>query len=94
MEFLSKALTGAQTMGRIKSVQVAEGAPVLSHLKYADDLLLFGATERSEIHAFKDILDSFGRASGLVVNPTKSTIWFSKQCPENSKQEVLMVFQA
>ncbi|PKU62559.1 Putative ribonuclease H protein [Dendrobium catenatum] len=50
----------------------------LSHLMYADDLLVFGEASLSNIACLKDILSYFKDASGLCINPAKSSILFSK----------------
>jgi hypothetical protein len=75
-------------------VQVAMGAPALSHSIYVDDLILFGMTEMVEIEEFKHTLDKFGRESGLMVNPVKYTMWFSKRCFEACRRDILAVFEA
>jgi hypothetical protein len=48
-------------------------------MMYVDDLVLFGAAEEGEVRELLEILVMFRRCFGLEVNPSKSTIWFSKK---------------
>ncbi|KAI0488233.1 hypothetical protein KFK09_028060 [Dendrobium nobile] len=57
---------------------ISHGNSVISHLMYADDLLLFGKAITSNAHSLKTIFEVFGAVSGLLVNPLKSTVIFSK----------------
>lgn len=50
----------------------------LSHLLFADDLLLFGATDFHTLETVQNVLDNFHALSGQKVNPDKSIIYFSK----------------
>jgi hypothetical protein len=61
---------------------------------YADNLVLFGAAEKGEIRELLHISDAFRRSSGLEVNPTKSTIWFSNSCDEECRSWFLVAFHA
>lgn len=54
------------------------GCPALSHLFFADDLLLMGKATVSTTRTIKRVLDKFCEASGLNLNPTKSKVYFSK----------------
>jgi hypothetical protein len=51
-------------------------------------------TEMVEIEEFKHTLDKFGRESGLMVNPVKYTMWFSKRCFEACRRDILAAFEA
>ncbi|PKU76814.1 Putative ribonuclease H protein [Dendrobium catenatum] len=50
----------------------------LSYFMYADDLLVFGEASMSNLASLKATLNSFKDASGLCINPSKSSILFSK----------------
>lgn len=65
-----------------------------SHPLYADDLVVMGLAEVSEVEAYMSIFENFGRYSGLEVNPEKSTLWFSKRCSERQKNDILLVMNA
>lgn len=89
MESLTRELQWAVQHGDIKGVKLARTAPKITHIMYADDLVLFGNAEIEEVRHLKQVLERFGHYSGLVVNPDKSKIWFSKACPEALQQQLL-----
>lgn len=49
----------------------------LSHLCFADDVLLFSYASESSIRIIKQVLDEFDLLSGLKANINKSTIFFA-----------------
>ncbi|XP_020698808.2 uncharacterized protein LOC110111333 [Dendrobium catenatum] len=51
---------------------------VISHLLYADDLLIFGEATVQNCKVLVDILDGFAQLSGLKVNHEKSNLIISK----------------
>ncbi|PKU65301.1 Putative ribonuclease H protein [Dendrobium catenatum] len=50
----------------------------ITHLMYADDLLVFGEASLQNFENLTNILTTFKEASGLGINPIKSAISFSK----------------
>ncbi|CAN1290720.1 LINE-1 reverse transcriptase homolog [Linum perenne] len=67
-----------------KPIKIGKSGPLLSHLFFADDLILFGeATERHGT-VVMDCLQAFCSASGHLVSLEKSVIFFSP----NSNREV------
>lgn len=49
----------------------------ISHLSYADDLLIFLAASRHNLHNFKQFLSTYERVSGQAVNWHKSSVVYS-----------------
>ncbi|KAJ4794364.1 RNA-directed DNA polymerase (reverse transcriptase)-related family protein [Rhynchospora pubera] len=94
MELLSRCLNMAHTRGKIIGTKLAHTSPVVTHIIYADDLVLTGLTYERELNEFNRILQVFGVASGLSVNPAKSKIWFSKYCRHESIDRVTTILQA
>lgn len=60
------------------------GAPVVSHLFFADDCFLFFRANREEARIIKSILAIYGAASGQKVNFNKSSISFSRNTRADS----------
>lgn len=94
MEFLTKHIQMAVQSRNLKGLKLAATAPILTSLIYADDLMLMGMTTQTEIGEFKRIMRDFAKVSGLAVNPSKSKVWFSTACGEESRQWVLGEFGA
>lgn len=55
----------------------------ISHLCFADDLVLFSHGDPCSVQVLKDSLDEFGGASGLWPNESKSRTYFCKVSPES-----------
>jgi hypothetical protein len=64
------------------------GAPEVTHLLFADDSLLFCRANKEEANNLKSIITTYEEASGQLVNMTKSEIMYSKQVPNNIKEEI------
>lgn len=82
MEFLAKLFQARVQQGDIRGVRLAKTAPTLTHILYADDLVVMGQASMREVTNLKRIFDTFAQHSGLAINPDKSTIWFSRGCEE------------
>jgi len=64
----------------------------ITHLLFADNLLIFGKATSSEASTIKDFLDSYCKWSGQAINIDKSSILFSKNTttsPINSIKSIL-----
>lgn len=69
----------------------------MSHLMFADDLLLFGRVEESTAFTVREVLKHFCEASGQKINEEKSRLTFSSNTPEIDRllfQETLNIPQS
>ncbi|KAK4401125.1 hypothetical protein Sango_1218600 [Sesamum angolense] len=64
----------AKRRGKILGVTVAERAPIVSHLLFVDDTLVFGEAKEAQIGEIRRILTSCERASGQAINFQKSSM--------------------
>ena len=78
MEKLSHLITQKVGFGTWKGVKISTGGPSLSHLFFADDLILFGQATLSQARSMRECLDVFCGLSGQQVSYPKSRVFCSK----------------
>ncbi|XP_062099802.1 uncharacterized protein LOC133805647 [Humulus lupulus] len=76
-EGFSALLQRYERLRFLSGVQVARGAPKISHMFFADDSYIFCKAKFEEASHVLDLLHSFEQASGQKVNFEKSSIFFS-----------------
>ncbi|KAH9670971.1 reverse transcriptase domain-containing protein [Citrus sinensis] len=81
-EGLSSLFRSQERSGLLHGVKVARGAPMISHLFFADDSFLFFKATHNEAALVKQVLTVYGKAAGQVVNFSKSSISFSANVSE------------
>ena len=77
-EALSAMITGAINKSQLYGVTVCTGAPLVSHLFFADDSFMFVKAELNECMMIRDLLLHYERVSWQKVNFDKSCVAFSK----------------
>lgn len=81
IEKLSIAINNAVLQGNWEPIHITNSGP-LSHLLFADDVLLFTKAKSSQFRFVSDLFDSFSKASGLKINLSKSRALFSSGTPQ------------
>lgn len=71
-----------------KPVRITKSAPPMTHLFFADDLLLLGEASVRQAVAVKHILDSFCKELREKVNLSKSRIWYSRSTAGSTIQTI------
>lgn len=61
-----------------KPISISRGGPKLSHICFADDLILFAEASITQIRVIRGVLEEFCKASGQKVSLEKSKIFFSE----------------
>lgn len=69
-------------------IKISGRGPSLSHLFFADDLLLLGKTSKENCNTINETIRHFYLSLGQVVNSNKSKLILSKNCPEILKNEI------
>lgn len=87
-EGLSAMIRRNESAGLIHGCAVARGAPIISHLLFADDCYFFFKAIESEANVMKKILNRYEEISGQVVNFNKSSVVFSANTKEEDKEKV------
>lgn len=84
VERLSQMITEAERRGSWKGIHISRNGPSLTHLLFADNMILFGEATETQLKVMMDCFDIFCRFSGQRVNYAKSSIFFSKNVGEDS----------
>jgi len=82
MEKLSVAISSAVLQGEWEPIQITNNGPQISHLFFADDVLLFIKAKNAQIRFVADLFDRFSKASGLKINLSKSRAFYSTGTPQ------------
>ena len=77
----------------LHGVCCSQNGPSITHLLFADDILLFFNASLSECHIIKEIFHVYELASGQKINSDKSSIFFSTNTLQ-SLQEIKCFFNA
>ncbi|KAJ1703769.1 hypothetical protein LUZ63_003548 [Rhynchospora breviuscula] len=79
---------------QITGLSIARGAPPITSLLYADDLLICGMAAQQEVHEIKATLSDFCTMSGQLIGANKSRIWFSRRTTSALKSFCMNSLQA
>jgi hypothetical protein len=71
-----------------KGIRVGVHAPWISHLLFADDCLVFMQVSDRGASRLKELLLTYHKGSGQMVNMSKSAIFFSGNCDDSTKDRV------
>jgi hypothetical protein len=77
MDKLSHLISHAVTQGSWKGIKTGRTGPTISHLMFADDLLLFGEANTKQMNCVMNILNTFCQLSGQSVSIEKTSIMYS-----------------
>ena len=61
-----------------KPINLSRGGPSVSHICFADDLILFAEASVAQIRVIRKVVENFCGASGQKVSLEKSLIFFSE----------------
>ena len=76
---------------RISGMSIGRGCPIITHLFFADDSLLFCKAKDQECQTLVDILNSYEATSGQKINTDKSSVFFSPNSPQEKKESILNI---
>ena len=81
-------MTQAEALQLIHRISISRNNPSISHLLFADDLLIFREVTIRELRIIKGLLYQFLRMSGQVINLDKTSITFCTNCNKDLKREI------
>ena len=93
-EGLSSLLRKAKAENLISGMAVSRHGPIVSHLFFADDSLLFYKASVEACEFLKEVLNVYGRASGQRLNEEKTGLFFSNNTNEMTRSSIQRVFGA
>ncbi|XP_020266328.1 uncharacterized protein LOC109841800 [Asparagus officinalis] len=79
MEFWSIGMELATISGNIQNFKTQQELQV-SHILFADDMLVFCRANRSSFEGINNLLEAMALNTGLCINRKKSKLFFSKGC--------------
>ncbi|KAL9688307.1 hypothetical protein QQ045_032728 [Rhodiola kirilowii] len=86
-EWLSYSLSNLQMERNIEGIKISRGAPLVTHLMFADDCLLLFKVSDSTADSMSSLLRNYERISGQIVNHNKSELVLSPNVLESVKTE-------
>lgn len=88
MERLCHLIESAVKNKKWKPINLSRGGPKLSHICFADDLILFAEASVAQIRVIRGVLEKFCLASGQKVSLEKSKIFFSENVSRDLEKQI------
>jgi hypothetical protein len=86
---LSHLISQAVNKRKWKAPKAGKNGPIVSHLMFADDLLLFGEATEGQMKCMVDILNNFCRMSGQQVSNEKTSVFFSSNTSRSLRDKLI-----
>ena len=87
-DVLSRLILQKESDGLLKGIKVARNCPLISHLMFAEDLIIFSRAHPSDFEAIQDCFNQFHEWLDLSVNTAKSVVSFSTNIHQPAKVEI------
>lgn len=87
-EILSRSLMRAKSQGPLIGIRLAPNLDCLTHLFFADDILLFAAASTRNCAVLRQVLQEFCVLSGQSIFCSKSSIVFSRKVPRQLQTQI------
>lgn len=92
-DLLSRILSKSEAEKKIHGVKVSRTSPAISHLMYADDLIIYGRATVDEAEEISKCLQQFCDWSGQEINYGKSSVHFSRNVDSGAKNNILRILK-
>jgi hypothetical protein len=88
LEILSRLIEKEENLGLLRGIKMASSCPPISHILFADDVLIFSKSNVSEAWVILNCLLKYSSWLGQRINMSKSAIFFSRNCHDSIKAAV------
>jgi len=88
MERLSQMIELIVEQGLWKPIQLGRGGPKLSHLVFADDLILFSEAFLDQVEVINSCLGAFCSSSREKISNEKMKVYFSRNVSWNARNQL------
>jgi hypothetical protein len=85
LEVLSRLLLREELLGSTHGIKMAKLSPPVSHLLFANDVMIFARANVREANVILYCLKTYSQWSGQCINHSKSVVFFSRNCRPASK---------
>ncbi|GER31074.1 RNA-directed DNA polymerase-like protein [Striga asiatica] len=92
-ELLSCYLHNKINVGQFRGVRISQNGPMLSHLLFADDALVFCKADEEHSILLLDILKKYQEFTVQKVNLHKSSMFLSKNCSDGLKHRIYSLLE-
>ncbi|GLT71328.1 hypothetical protein SLA2020_433570 [Shorea laevis] len=91
MEALSRMFIKEEQIGNLHGIKISRASPFVSHLLYADDLLVFSNGSASDAACILRCIDKFSSWTGQKVNMDKSSFFLGSNYSCAVQAELLAI---
>ncbi|XP_062155308.1 uncharacterized protein LOC133863382 [Alnus glutinosa] len=90
-KILSRLILRDVALGSLQGIKVAPLSPPISHLLFADDVMIFTRAKVQDANAILNCLSTYSKRSGQCINLSKSAVFFRKNCSVNAISKVNVI---
>ncbi|KAM6577644.1 hypothetical protein CsatB_029481 [Cannabis sativa] len=90
-DVLSRLIMAKNEAGEIAGFKVKREGPAITHLMFADDIILFGKASVKEAKSFLKCFEDYCAWSGQAVNYQKSTVHFTQGVHNKKAEEITSI---
>jgi hypothetical protein len=76
----SQVFLKEELLGNLHGIKIARNSPSISHLLFADDIMIFSKATKREANSILKCLSTYSVWSGQKLNVSKSSLFLSKNC--------------
>jgi hypothetical protein len=75
-------------MGILHGIKIARSSPLIFHLLFADDVLIFSKANTVEASGILHCLSNYSLWSSQCINVSKFVVFFSRNCKDSIKSSI------